>query len=95
LKNLSASELVDEITGESHWEIDFGDDGSDAVKLEDADLFDLMFEDSASDSEDHSDSSTESPGPLSSRKFHPAPSCSENECSICFCDFDSCVVSTS
>jgi hypothetical protein len=90
-KCLSASELFDQITGESQWEKNFGDDGSDAPQLNDAELFDLMFNESSSDSEDASDSSD---SPRAMAKIHIAPNCSVNECSICFCEFDSCVAGT-
>jgi ariadne-1 len=93
LKCLSASEMFDHITGESQWDANFADDGSDAIQLKDPELFDLMFE-SGSDSEEASeasDSTEESPRPVA-RPFHlPTPACSENECSICYCEFDTLV----
>jgi hypothetical protein len=82
LKTFSATQILEDLTGEAQWEEAFGVELSD-----DWDVFD-QFE---SESEDESDmtSSQESPigSPLRAPTFYPSISCSDNECSICYTEF--------
>lgn len=89
LSRFSASELFNEITGESQWEEIFDHDDFLSQNTE---FFDHMSE--SSDVSEDVDDSEEQPTRQPHTPLILAPLCSENECSICFCEFDSFVAST-
>jgi ariadne-1 len=84
-KCLSATQLFNAITGEAQYEETFYEE-PESLNLNDADLFDLMFNDSESDED--SDNASESPRNAFNFALISPPCCSENECSICFTEFD-------
>jgi len=90
LKCLSASNLYDRITGESKWEETFINpiEDDEYPNLSDQSLFDLMFE--PVDDEEPQIYKPNLENIFSTLKKTTAVN--DNECSICYCEFDSVVV---
>jgi ariadne-1 len=90
LKCISASNLYDTITGQSKWEETFINpiEDDEYPNLSDESLFDLMFEPQVE--EDSREYLPNLENIFSTLK--KATSVNENECSICYCEFDDVVV---
>jgi ariadne-1 len=91
-KCLSASNLYDDITGESKWEETFINpiEDDEYPNLSDESLYDLMFEPIIEEEKEPQKSVPNLENIFTSLK--KATLINENECSICFCEFDELVV---
>jgi len=87
----SASGLLEEITGAKSWHQHFAErEERIEDEFQNEDLFDLMFD---SSEEELVEEKVESKSPSkTSTRVIPFPLVDENQCSICFCEFDDVVV---